>query len=135
MQTSAFFSSHSHFNNQNYDISFYIFNAELSLDMKSVAYTIMPCCKPFNTIRFSSNVFDLSQGKEYVNLEDQKKIKTVLDTLPLVEVSTIDVCPRVLATIKNAILSGWIDNDRLLLIKDNKLAIFNLLKKVSYFRE
>jgi len=128
-QNFIIYDEHSHFNNQNYDISFYIFNAELSLDMKRVAYTIMPCCKPFNTIRVSSNVFDASQGKEYVNLEDQKEIKTVLNTLPLVEVSTIDVSPRVLATIKNAILSGWIDNDRLLLIKDNKLAIFNLLKK------
>jgi hypothetical protein len=64
-----------------------------------------------------------------VNLEDQKKIQSVLDTLPLVEVSTIHESPRILASIKNAALSGWLDNDRLLLIKDSKLAIFRLSTK------
>ena len=119
----------SRFNNRNFDISFYVFNAEISLDKKRVAYTIKPCCKPFDTIRFSSDVFDKSRGKEYVNLEDQKKIQSVLDTLPLVEVSTIDASPEVSASIKNAVLSGWMDNDRLLLIKDNKLAVFRLSSK------
>jgi hypothetical protein len=114
------------FKNRNYDISFYISNAELSLDKKRVAYTTKPCCKPFDKIRFSSHVFDKSRGKEYVNSEDQKKMQPVLDTLPLVEVSTIHESPRILATVKNAVLSGWMDNDRVLLIKDNKLAIFSL---------
>ena len=119
----------SRFNNRNFDISFYVFNAEFSLDKKRVAYTIKPCCKPFDTIRFSSDVFDKSRGKEYVNLEDQKKIQSVLDTLPMVEVSTMDASPEVSASIKNAVLSGWMDNDRLLLIKDNKLAVFRLSSK------
>jgi hypothetical protein len=116
----------SHFKNQNYDISFYVSNAELSLDKKRVAYTIKPCCKPFQRIRFSSHIFDISRGKEYVNVEDQKKIQSVLDTLPLVEVSSIHESPKIVATVKNAVLSGWMDNDRLLLIKDSKLAIFRL---------
>jgi hypothetical protein len=116
----------SRFKNRNYDISFYVSNAELSLDKKRVAYTIKPCCKPFQRIRFSSHIFDISRGKEYVNLEDQQKIRSILDTLPLVEVSTIHESPRIVATVKNAVLSGWMDNDRLLLIKDNKLAIFRL---------
>jgi hypothetical protein len=116
----------SRFKNQNYDISFYVSNAELSLDKKRVAYTIKPCCKPFQRIRFSSRVLDKHRGKEYVNLEDQKKIQSVLDTVPLVEVSSIHEFPERLATLKNAVLSGWLDNDRLLVIKDNKLAIFRL---------
>ena len=119
----------SHFKNRDYDISFYVSDAELSLDKKRIAYTIKPCCNPFQRIRFSSHIFDMSRGKEYVNLEDQKKIQSVLDTLPLVEVSTIHESPRILATIKNAVLSGWMDNDRLLLIKDSKLAIFHLSTK------
>lgn len=118
-----------HFDNQNYDISFYIFNADFSLDRQKVAYTIRPCCKPFDTIRFSSDTFDKSQGREYIDSEDRKKIKQVLDTLPLVEVSTIQAPPKIKATIRNAILSGWMDNDRLVLVKDRKLAIFSLLNK------
>jgi hypothetical protein len=61
-----------------------------------------------------------------VNVEDQKKIQSVLDTLPLVEVSSIHESPKIVATVKNAVLSGWMDNDRLLLIKDSKLAMFRL---------
>ena len=116
----------SRFKNQNYDISFYVSNSELSLDKKRVAYTIRPCCKPFESIRLSSRAFDKHRGKEYVNLEDQKKIQSVLDTLPVVEVSSIHEFPERLATLKDAVLSGWLDNDRLLVIKDNKLAVFHL---------
>lgn len=125
-QNFIIYNEFSRFKNRNYDISFYVSNAELSLDKKQVAYTIKPCCKPFQRIRFSSHVFDKSRGKEYVNSEIQKKIQSVLDTLPLVEVSTIHEFPRIVATIKNAVLSGWMDNDRLLLIKDSKLASFRL---------
>jgi hypothetical protein len=116
----------SRFENQNYDITFFVSNAELSSDKKRVAYTIRPCCKPFQPIRFSSRVFDKRRGKEYMNSEDQKKIQSVLDTLPLVEISSIHESPKQLATLKNAVLSGWLDNDRLLVIKDNKLAVFHL---------
>lgn len=112
------------FNNRNYDISFNPTNAELSPDLRKIAYTIAPDqyamydYKNEGTFRLSSD------GKE--NLHELKRIKTVLSDLPMVEVLSIDEETEKILVMKNTEFVGWIDNNRLLLLKDDKIGTFDI---------
>ena len=92
--------------------------------MRKIAYTIAPDqyamydYKNAGTFRLSSD------GKE--NLQELKRIKTVLSDLPMVEVLSIDEETEKILVMKNTEFVGWIDNNRLLLLKDDKIGTFDI---------
>lgn len=111
------------FNNRNYDISFYISGTELSPDFKNVAYSIEPDEWAMNYYK-SNGTFHLSaDGKE--NTYELEKIMAILKDLPLVEIISVDE-DTINLTVNKAELVGWIDKDKLLILKDNRLVSFDI---------
>lgn len=112
--------------NKDYDISFFPANAQLSPDLKRAAYTITT--DPFSAEQFrKSGTVRLSYaGKE--NPQALKRIGRLVEESSFVEIVTLDDRTKAL-TIKKAEFAGWIDRSKILILKDGKLAVYDITRR------
>lgn len=112
------------FGNRNYDVSFYIDNSELSPDYSKVAYTISSSALitegDIEPIRLSADGSD--------HPKELETIKALTANTPMVEVKRADEEDNRI-TINRAALVGWLDDNRLLILKDGGLGVFDVPTK------
>jgi len=105
------------FENQNYDVSFYVSGARLSPDRTAVAYTLEATNdgRPF---RLSS------EGRP--DVADSMRIARAAEALPAVEVLALGEHPGPPVPISRGALVGWLSDTEILLAKDGRLAVFDV---------
>jgi hypothetical protein len=109
------FDERARFHNKDYDVSFFTSKAALSPDVTRVAYTLNATAIPGRQIRLSS------EGKE--NSEELLRLQKAIAELPRVEVVALSDTARVVISLAKAELIGWLDNRRLLILKDGQLQV------------
>ncbi len=115
------FDEWSRYKNQQYDLSFFSANAEISPDGSRLAHTIASSANPNSEIRPSSSV---PEG-EKIAPEEVKKLRELIARHPLVEVVTLDNPSRPSVVIQQATLIGWLGDREILIFQDKKLHIAN----------
>ncbi|MBI5562998.1 MAG: hypothetical protein HY894_09155 [Deltaproteobacteria bacterium] len=111
------------FDNRDYDVSFSPVDAELSPDVKAAAYTIMPDEWALKAYKESGSIRLSEGGKE--NPKALASIKAALADMPVAEVMPVSGKTADAAQIKKAEFVGWMDNARILILKDGYLAVFD----------
>ncbi len=111
------------FDNKDYDISFFPASAKLSPDLKKVAYTITTDPISLNQFRKDGTIRLSSDGK--ANPRELKRIGELIEVLPFVEIAPIDNMAATV-TIEKAEFAGWIGSSRILVLKDGKLAVYDV---------
>ena len=106
------------YKNPDYDVSFYTSNARLSLDLGSVAMTIVATAQANQAIQLAE------EGQ--ASPEESKQIHRALAELPAVEVKTVEDPPRRVAFVPHALLVGWISENEVLMVEDRVLVAYNV---------
>jgi hypothetical protein len=106
------------FNNNDYDVSFETARAALSPDLSRVAYAIATTMQPGEEIR-------LSDGGR-LNPDELKAIQKALTELPRVEVIALSAPEQVSLSLANTELIGWLDQQRLLVLKNGELQMVDV---------
>ena len=112
------FDEFQHYQNQNYDVSFFTANAKLSPHSTLAALTVNATHEPGAEIRLSDS------GK--ANAAELAHIQDALTGLPVVEVLRIDDSPKRIAVIPRATLVGWVNEQEILLIENGLLVSYNV---------
>lgn len=112
------------FGNRNYDISFYVFNSELSPDFKQAAYTIAPDDFVVSEYKKTGKIRLNSAGKE--DMREFARVTAAIESLPHVEVYDLNKKTGSTSIVKNAELAGWIDDKTLLLLKSGNLVKYDI---------
>jgi hypothetical protein len=106
------------YKNPDYDVNFYTENGKLSLDLRSVAFTIVATAQPNKPIQLSE------QGQ--ANPEQSQRIRKALLDLPAVEVKSVEDSPRRIAFLPHATLVGWISDKEILVVEGHVLVAYNI---------
>jgi hypothetical protein len=106
------------YKNPDYDVSFYTSNAQLSLDVKSVAMTIVATTEVNQPIQLAQ------QGQ--ANPEESRQIRKALTELPAVEAKTLENTTRKIAFLPHTVLVGWISEKEILVVEDHVLVVYNV---------
>jgi len=117
-KATAVFDEQTTYKNADYDVSFYTSNARLSLDLKSVAMTIVATAQANQPIQLSE------QGQ--ANPEESKQIRKSLAELPAVDIKNIDDPAQKIAFLPRSLLVGWVGEKELLLVEDHFLVNYNV---------
>lgn len=110
---SVLFDEFVRFHNQNYDISFFTSKALFSPGASRIAYAIAATARLGQEIRLAD------QGKE--NPVELKQIREQLAALPRVEVVSRTEPSKPLFSLPNTALVGWLDANRLLVLRQGQL--------------
>jgi hypothetical protein len=125
---SVLYDEFTRFQNQNYDVSFYVSRALLSPDRRAVAYTL--------EATNDGRPFRLSyKGKP--DVADSIRIARAAEALPVVEMLGLGGDARPPIPISRGSLVGWLSDTEVLLVKDGRLAVFDThgkLRKDSEIR-
>jgi len=105
------------YDNRNYDVSFYVSDARLSVGHTLLAYTLVSTARADGEIRLSSD------GKE--NAEELARIRRTIANLPTVEIVQLGATPRTTAAIAHAGLVGWAGEREILVAQDGTLALYD----------
>lgn len=108
------------YKNPDYDVSFYTENGKLSLDLGSVAFTIVATAQPNKPIQLAE------QGQS--DPEESQVIRKALEDLPAVEVKSVEDSPRRIAFLPHASLVGWISDKEILIVEGHLLVAYNVAK-------
>ena len=108
-----FFDERGRFHNDNYDVSFFVRNAEFAPDGSRIAYTVAATQAAGEEIRVSDS------GKE--KPQELERVKATLATMPLAEVAPLADLKRTLASVQGAEFIAWLDDQRLLVLKGGEL--------------
>jgi hypothetical protein len=109
------FDERKRFNNNNYDVSFFTETVGLSPDVQRVAYSIVHSFLPQEEIRLSS------EGKP--NPDELRSIQKEIADMPRVEVVALAAPEKVIISLAKAELIGWLDQQRLLVLKNGELQV------------
>lgn len=117
-KTRTLFNERATYKNDDYDVSFFTSNAQLSPELGYVAMTITATAKPNQTIQLSE------QGQ--ANPQEARQIRKALAELPAVEVKRTEDAPRRIGFLPHASLVGWISEKELLIVEDHLLVGYNV---------
>jgi len=111
------------YKNQDYDVSFYTENGQLSPDGAAVALTIVATGQSNKPIQLSE------QGQ--ANPEESLRIRKALLDLPAVELKSVEPKnskdnPRRIAFLPHATLVGWISDKEILIVEGHLLIAYNV---------
>jgi hypothetical protein len=112
------FDERSTYKNPDYDVSFYISNAQLSPDLGDVAMTIVSTAQ-------ANKAFQLAEDGD-ANPEEAQQIRKALAELPAVEVKTIEDAPRRVAYVPHATVVGWMSEKEILILENRVLVVYNV---------
>lgn len=112
------FDERKRFHNDNYDVSFLTANATVSPGLTRVAYTIGASAQPNEEIRLGID------GKD--DPDELRRVKKLLADIPWVEVVGLAEPEKIGASVAKAELVGWLDDARLLVVKDGELRVFEV---------
>jgi hypothetical protein len=112
-KTRTVFDEWAQYKNEDYDVSFFNSNAQLSPELGSVAMTIAATAKPNQPIQLSEH------GQ--ANPDESRQIRKALAELPAVEVESMDESLRRIAFLPHAAMVGWISEKELLIVEDHLL--------------
>ncbi len=116
--SSTLFDERARYGNNNYDVSFFTRNANLSPDLSLVAMTISSTAKAGQKIRLADS------GTS--NPQELARILRALTGLPAVEVISPADPGKRLAFLPHATLIGWLNEKEILIVEDHLLASFNV---------
>jgi len=117
-KSSTLFDERARYSNNNYDVSFFTSNANLSPDVSLVAMTISSTAKAGQEIRLADS--GTSDPQELA------RIRKALTELPAVEVISPADRGKRLAFLPHATLIGWLNEKEILIVEDHLLASFNV---------
>jgi hypothetical protein len=116
--SSTLFDERARYGNNNYDVSFFTSNANLSPDLSLVAMTISSTAKAGQEIRLADS------GTS--NPQELAHILKALTGLPAVEVIRPADPGKRLAFLPHATLIGWLNEKEILIVEDHLVAALNV---------
>ncbi len=117
-KSSTLFDERARYGNNNYDVSFFTSNANLSPDLSLVAMTISSTVKAGQEIRLADS------GTS--NPQELAHILKALTELPAVEVISPADPGKRLAFLPHTTLIGWLNEKEILIVEDHLLVSFNV---------
>lgn len=106
-----------HYDNRDYDVSFYSAGARLAAGGAMLAHTIVSTAAAGGDVRLSDS------GKD--NAVELTRVRQAIADLPAVEIVQLGAAPRRAAIILHASLVGWLGNNELLVAQDGRLAVYD----------